>query len=181
MTDNEIVCLKRKRLFQNIGGPLAENGNSPTVREETYSVESKALVAMEGVALKTEEKLTKDRNMMASVRIGTSMGETYAMFFPREYEKYAGLLKQDTEVRLYGEYIQDKYGKTYSVKEAYPVSDDVYYISMHQYEESILYPYRRRCGCQLYLMELSGRLVNTGFFYSFKINSIKGVRKIPKI
>jgi len=103
------------------------------------------------------------------------------MFFAKAYEKYAGLLKADAELRLYGEYVQDRYGNTFSVKEAYPVSDDVYYISAKVYEEAVFYPFRRRCGCQLFLMEPSGRLVNTGCFYSSRIADVQGVRMIPKI
>lgn len=92
-----------------------------------------------------------------------------------------GHLKADAELRLYGEYIQDRYGNTFSVKEAYPVSDDVYYISAKVYEEAVFYPFRRRCGCQLFLMEPSGRLVNTGCLYSSRIADVQGVRMIPKI
>ena len=92
-----------------------------------------------------------------------------------------GHLKADAELRLYGEYIQDRYGNTFSVKEAYPVSDDVYYISAKVYEEAVLDPFRRRCGCQLFLMEPSGRLVNTGCLYSSRIADVQGVRMIPKI
>lgn len=38
---------------------------------------------MEGVVLKTEEKISKDGSMIASVRMGTSSGEVYAMFLQR--------------------------------------------------------------------------------------------------
>lgn len=179
LSDREAECLNDAGVFQNIGGPVSDR--SVPVVEEPPEEPDKDLIPMEGVVLKTEEKISKDGSMIASVRMGTSSGEVYAMFFAKAYEKYAGLLKADAELRLYGEYVQDRYGNTFSVKEAYPVSDDVYYISAKVYEEAVFYPFRRRCGCQLFLMEPSGRLVNTGCFYSSRIADIQGVRMIPKI
>ena len=179
LSDREAECLNDAGVFQNIGGPVSDR--SVPVVEEPPEEPDKDLIPMEGVVLKTEEKISKDGSMIASVRMGTSSGEVYAMFFAKAYEKYAGLLKADAELRLYGEYVQDRYGNTFSVKEAYPVSDDVYYISAKVYEEAVFYPFRRRCGCQLFLMEPSGRLVNTGCFYSSRIADVQGVRMIPKI
>ena len=179
LSDREAECLNDAGVFQNIGGPVSDR--SVPVVEDPPEEPDKDLIPMEGVVLKTEEKISKDGSMIASVRMGTSSGEVYAMFFAKAYEKYAGLLKADAELRLYGEYVQDRYGNTFSVKEAYPVSDDVYYISAKVYEEAVFYPFRRRCGCQLFLMEPSGRLVNTGCFYSSRIADVQGVRMIPKI
>ena len=146
LSDREAECLNDAGVFQNIGGPVSDR--SVPVVEEPPEEPDKDLIPMEGVVLKTEEKISKDGSMIASVRMGTSSGEVYAMFF---------------------------------AKEAYPVSDDVYYISAKVYEEAVFYPFRRRCGCQLFLMEPSGRLVNTGCFYSSRIADIQGVRMIPKI
>lgn len=128
-----------------------------------------------------EEKVSKDGNMMATVRIGASTGEFNAVFFSKSYEAYSSLLKVDTEICLYGKYVYDKYGMTFSVKEAYPISDDTYYILSQDYKEELFIPFRKKCGCQLYLMNDTGKLVNTEAYYSSEISSISGVRVIPKI
>ena len=188
LSEEAVEGLKDMGLFRNIGGPFAKNDTmgvesnqeKKEIQRPVFE-EKEDQAILEGILLKVEEKVSKDGNMMATVRIGTSTGEFNAVFFSKSYEAYSSLLKVDTEIRLYGKYIYDKYGMTFSVKEAYPISDDTYYILSQDYKEELFVPFRRKCGCQLYLMNGTGKLVNTEAYYSSEISSICGVRVIPKI
>lgn len=188
LSEEAVEGLKDTGLFRNIGGPFAKNDTmgveANQVRNEIQKPvfeEKEDQAILEGILLKVEEKVSKDGNMMATVKIGTSTGEFNAVFFSKSYEAYSSLLKVDAAIRLYGKYIYDKYGMTFSVKEAYPISDDMYYILSQDYKEELFIPFRRKCGCQLYLMNDTGKLVNTEAYYSSEISSICGVRVIPKI
>lgn len=188
LSEESVEELKDIGLFRNIGGPFAKNDTMGVeTNQEKYEIqkpifeEKEDQVILEGILLKVEEKVSKDGNMMATVRIGASTGEFNAVFFSKSYEAYSSLLKVDTEIRLYGKYVYDKYGMTFSVKEAYPISDDTYYILSQDYKEELFIPFRKKCGCQLYLMNDTGKLVNTEAYYSSEISSISGVRVIPKI
>lgn len=188
LSEESVEELKDIGLFRNIGGPFAKNDTMGVeTNQKKYEIqkplfeEKEDQVILEGILLKVEEKVSKDGNMMATVRIGASTGEFNAVFFSKLYEAYSSLLKVDTEIRLYGKYVYDKYGMTFSVKEAYPISDDTYYILYQDYKEELFIPFRKKCGCQLYLMNDTGKLVNTEAYYSSEISSISGVRVIPKI
>ena len=58
LSDREAECLNDAGVFQNIGGPVSDR--SVPVVEDPPEEPDKDLIPMEGVVLKTEEKISKD-------------------------------------------------------------------------------------------------------------------------